>query len=148
MKQNTQLAEIQVSYSPHILEDYQITSNRKAYELLLENWDENTLQMQEEVKVLLLNRNNKVLGIYPLAKGGMTECTIDIRLILSVALKTLATGIILAHNHPAGSLKPSTDDLKLTNKLKESCKLFDIILLDHLILAKSGYYSFAEEGLL
>ena len=148
MKQNTQLAEIQVSYSPNILEDYQITSNRKAYELLLENWDENTLQMQEEVKVLLLNRNNKVLGIYPLAKGGMTECTIDIRLILSVALKTLATGIILAHNHPAGSLKPSTDDLKLTNKLKESCKLFDIILLDHLILAKSGYYSFAEEGLL
>lgn len=104
--------------------------------------------MQEEVKILLLNRSNKVLGIYSLAKGGITSCVVDIRIILSIALKTLATGIILVHNHPSGNLKPSQDDLNVTKKLKESCKLLEITLLDHLIMTKDNYFSFADEGLI
>ena len=104
--------------------------------------------MQEEVKILLLNRSNKVLGIYSLAKGGITSCVVDVRIILSVALKSLATGLILVHNHPSGNLKPSNEDIKITNRLKEACKLLEIVLLDHLIISKDNYFSFADEGIL
>lgn len=148
MKQNSKIAEIQISYIPNFQADYKIENSRKSFELMLNDWNENTLQMQEEVKLLLLNRSNKVLGVYCLAKGGISGCIVDVRIILSVALKSLATGIILIHNHPSGNLKPSLDDLKITQKLKESCKLLDIMLLDHLIITKDDYFSFADEGLL
>lgn len=148
MKQNSKIAEIQISYIPNFQADYKIENSRKSFELMLEEWNENTLQMQEEVKLLLLNRSNKVLGVYCLAKGGISGCIVDVRIILSVALKSLATGIILVHNHPSGNLKPSQDDLKITQKLKESCKLLDITLLDHLIITKDSYFSFVDEGLL
>lgn len=148
MKQNSKIAEIQISYIPNFQADYKIENSRKSFELMLNNWNENTLQMQEEVKLLLLNRSNKVLGVYCHAKGGISGCIVDVRIILSVALKSLATGIILIHNHPSGNLKPSLDDIEITNKLKESCKLLDIMLLDHLIITKDDYFSFADEGLL
>lgn len=148
MKQNSKIAEIQISYIPNFQADYKIENSRKSFELMLNNWNENTLQMQEEVKLLLLNRSNKVLGVYCLAKGGISGCIVDVRIILSVALKSLATGIILIHNHPSGNLKPSLDDIEITNKLKECCKLLDIMLLDHLIITKDDYFSFADEGLL
>ncbi len=148
MKQNSKIAEIQISYIPNFQADYKIENSRKSFELMLEKWNENTLQIQEEVKLLLLNRSNKVLGVYSLAKGGISGCIVDVRIILSVALKSLATGIILIHNHPSGNLKPSSDDIKITKKLKESCKLLDITLLDHLIITKDSYFSFVDEGLL
>lgn len=143
-----EISEIQVNYSPIMLVDFKLDNSRKSFELVLEQWEQNQIEMLEEVKVILLNRSNKVLGIYSLAKGGITSCVVDVRIILSVALKTLATGIILVHNHPSGNLKPSQDDLKVTKKLKESCSLLDITLLDHLIITKDDYYSFADEGIL
>lgn len=143
-----QISEIRVSYNPIMLADSSINTSRQSFELMINDWEQNTLQMQEEVKVILLNRSNKALGIYSLARGGITSCVVDVRIILSVALKTLATGIILVHNHPSGNLKPSQDDLKVTKKLKESCSLLDITLLDHLIITKDDYYSFADEGIL
>ena len=148
MKHNTQVSEIQVSYSPNLLVDMSIKNSKKSFELILNEWELETLQMQEEVKILLLNRSNKVLGIYSLAKGGLTSCIVDVRIILSIALKTLATGIILVHNHPSGNLKPSKADLDITKKLKNSCDLLDISLLDHLIITKDNYFSFADEGLI
>ena len=148
MKQNSQVSEIQVSYTPSLLVDMSIKNSKKSFELMLNEWEQETLQMQEEVKILLLNRNNKVLGIYSLAKGGLTPCVVDVRIILSIALKTLATGIILVHNHPSGNLKPSQADLDITKKLKNSCDLLDISLLDHLIITKDNYFSFADEGLI
>lgn len=88
-----------------------------------------------------------MLGVYPLSTGGITGTMVDIRLILSVALKEAATGIILAHNHPSGNLQPSSADRDLTAKIKDACKYFDISLLDHLIIAPDRkYYSFADEG--
>ncbi|WP_238586869.1 JAB domain-containing protein [Chryseobacterium sp. Leaf405] len=98
--------------------------------------------------MILLNQSNLVLGIYSLSKGGMNSCLVDVRLILSVALKCLATGIILVHNHPSGNLKPSSSDLSIVEKLKESCKLLDISLLDSLIITKERYMSFADDSLL
>lgn len=148
MKQKSQVSEIQVSYTPNLLVDMSIKNSKKSFELILNEWELETLQMQEEVKIILLNRSNKVLGIYSLAKGGLTSCIVDVRIILSIALKTLATGIILVHNHPSGNLKPSKADLDITKKLKNSCDLLDISLLDHLIITKDNYFSFADEGLI
>jgi DNA repair protein RadC len=148
MKHNTQVSEIQVSYSPNLLVDMSIKNSKKSFELMLNEWEQDKLQMQEEAKILLLNRNNNVLGIYSLAKGGLTSCVVDVRIILSIALKTLATGIILVHNHPSGNLKPSQADLDITKKLKQSCDLLDISFLDHLIITKDNYFSFADEGLI
>ena len=143
-----QVSEIQISYYPNILEDFRVENSQKSFELFLNEWEQNTLEMQEEVKLLLLNRNNRVLGIYSLAKGGLTACIVDVRIILSVALKCLATGIILVHNHPSGNLKPSQDDIKITEQLRDGCKLLNIQLLDHLIITRQDYFSFADEGLL
>ena len=108
------VAEIQVSYYPSILNNFQINDSKSSFELLLDGWCKKTLEMHEEVKILLLNRSNKVLGVYPLAKGGLNSCEVDIRIILSVALKTLSTGIILIHNHPSGNTKPSKADIAIT----------------------------------
>ena len=148
MKQKSQVSETQVSYTPNLLVDMSIKNSKKSFELILNEWELETLQMQEEVKIILLNRSNKVLGIYSLAKGGLTSCIVDVRIILSIALKTLATGIILFHNHPSGNLKPSKADLDITKKLKNFCDLLDISLLDHLIITKDNYFSFADEGLI
>ena len=142
------VAEIQVSYFPSIVDNFQIKDSKSSFDLLLEGWSKNTLEMQEEVKILLLNRSNKVLGVYSLAKGGLNSCDVDVRIILSVALKTLSTGIILIHNHPSGNIKPSKADISITEKLRLACEIMDITLLDHLIITKSDYYSFADEGIL
>lgn len=142
------VAEIMVSYKPERVFDYKIENSRKSFELVLDQWEKDRIQMQEEVKIILLNRNNRALGIYSLASGGITSCVVDIRLILAVALKSLATGIIIVHNHPSGSLNPSNDDKKITEQLKSACKLMGIDLLDHLIITKDDYYSFADEGLI
>lgn len=145
---NTRVAEIEVSYKPEKIVEFSISDSRKSFELMLLDWEHKRIEMQEEVKVMLLNRNNKVLGIYSLAMGGITGCVVDVRIILAVALKTLATGIILVHNHPSGNIKPSTEDLKITKQLKSSSELIGITLLDHLIITKDDYFSFADEGLL
>lgn len=104
--------------------------------------------MQEEVKLLLLNQSNTVLGIYNLSKGGINSSLVDVRLILSVALKCLATGVILIHNHPSGNLNPSKSDLEIVKKLNESCKLLDTTLLDSIIITKESYISFGDDGML
>ena len=146
MKNN--VAEIEVSYKPEKIVEFSISDSKKSFELMLQSWEQNRIQMQEEVKLILLNRSNKVLGVYSLAMDGITGCVVDVRIILAVALKTLATGIILVHNHPSGNLKPSREDIKITEQLKSSCDLIGITLLDHLIITKDDYFSFADDGLL
>lgn len=143
------ISEIEVAYRPlstTILNP--ITQSKDAYDLIIREWDDNILEMIEEVKVIFLNRTNKQIGIYNLAKGGITGCVVDIRVILSVALKTLATGIILVHNHPSGNLNPSTEDKKITNDLQKACEIMNITLLDHLIVTRKGFFSFADEGII
>ncbi len=87
-----------------------------------------------------------MIGIHKLSSGGMTSTIADIRILLAVALKSMATAIILSHNHPSGVLKPSKADIYLTQKIKEAAALLDIELLDHLIVSSEGYYSFTQEG--
>lgn len=106
------------------------------------------MNIKEEAVVLFLNRGNRVLGGYKVSSGGITGTIVDIRIILAIALKCLASGIILAHTHPSGELNPSRADKELTLKLKEAAKLMDISLLDHLIISLVAYYSFADEGMI
>ena len=139
-----EIAEVQVSYNTTNKEHLKIKDSNSTYELLLSCWNKNTIQLQEEFKVLLLNRNNQVLGIYSLSKGGVSGTVVDSKLLFSVALKANASGIILSHNHPSGNLNPSEVDKAITNKIKEASKLLDIQLLDHLVITKDSYYSFAD----
>lgn len=142
------ISEIKVTYNLANQNRQKITSAEKSFEVLLNSWDKDILELQEEFKILLLNRANEVLGIYQMSKGGITGTVVDVRLIFSVALKCNATGIIIAHNHPSGTLKPSEADIALTNKIRRCSDFLDITLLDHLIVTKYNFYSFANEGLI
>jgi DNA repair protein RadC len=143
-----ELAEIQISYKTTNVNKAKITSSQNAYQFLVESWSVDTIELQEEFKVILLNRSNEILGIYPLSKGGITGTVVDVRLLFAVALKCNATSIIIAHNHPSGKLAPSDSDKSLTQTIKKCSEFLDITLLDHFILTKSGYYSFSNEGIL
>ena len=144
----SEVSEIQVSYKPNKMVSSKITTSFDAVQIIRKFWNEETIEMQEEVKVILLNNSNCVLGIYNLSKGGITSSLVDVRLVLSVALKCLSPGIILVHNHPSGNLKPSLADLDIVKKLKESCKIMDINLFDSIIITKESFMSFADDGLL
>ena len=95
---------------------------------------------------IFLNRNNEVIAEKEIFSGGVSATIIDPRIIFKEAINYLASGIIFAHNHPSGNLKPSQADIEITHKLKKGGKVFDINVLDHLIISGRGYYSFADEG--
>ena len=102
----------------------------------------------EEFWIVLLSRANKIIDKQLIGRGGISETTADIKLIFKKSIESLASGIILAHNHPSGNLKPSQSDINLTNKIIEASKLMDIKVLDHLIIGDGNYYSFADEGII
>ncbi len=102
----------------------------------------------EVFAVLFLNRANKINHFEIVSEGGITGTVADPRVILRKALEQDAVNIILCHNHPSGSLKPSRADEQLTTKIKEAARFLDIAVMDHLIVSEDGYYSFADEGLL
>jgi len=102
----------------------------------------------EEFWVVYLNNANTVLTMGQLSKGGITGTLVDVRLVLKQALELGAVGLILAHNHPSGTLKPSVADKQITNKLKTASQALDIKVLDHLIITQKEYFSFADEHIL
>ena len=147
----TKVNEIAISYSGNLKTNHlpKITSSQNAAELLYGQWNKNNIELHETFKVMLLNNANKVKGIYQVSTGGITGTLVDLRILFAVVLKSLTTAIILAHNHPSGTLTPSEPDKRLTQKIKKAGQLFDIRVLDHLILIPDGnYFSFADEGIL
>jgi DNA repair protein RadC len=146
----SKVAEVELVYKTKVKASERplIKSSKDCYETLLKVWDENKIELQEEFKVLLLNRANRVTGVYEASAGGITGTVADPRLILAAAIKSLSVIIVLAHNHPSGNLKPSRADEELTLKIKEAAKYHDIKVLDHIIISNEGYYSFADEGLI
>lgn len=102
----------------------------------------------EEFWIIYLSNSNKVIFKNQLSKGGMTGTLVDVRLVLKMALEVGATGLILCHNHPSGTLKPSEPDKLITQKLKKAALSIDIKVLDHLIITENAYFSFADENLL
>lgn len=143
-----EVAEIKVSYSTNKTDKIKLSSCVDTYQFILSQWNHEIIEFQEESKIILVNRANFVLGIYELSKGGISGTIVDIRIILSVALKCNASGIILVHNHPSGNTNPSEADRKITRRLKEACYLLEISLLDHLIICKTDFFSFAQDGVI
>lgn len=144
------VAEVELIYKSRVKpsERPQIKSSKDCYQLIMHTWDKNKIEFIEQFKVLLLNRANRVLGIYEASTGGLDGTVAELRLIFTAALKSNAVCIMLCHNHPSGNLKPSRHDELLTQRVKQAGQLLDITLLDHLIIHTEGYYSFADEGLL
>lgn len=144
------VAEVELIYKSKVKASERpvIKDSKDTCNVLRQIWNENKIEMQEEFKVLLLNRSNKVIGVYDASAGGISGTVADPRLILAAAIKSLSVSIILSHNHPSGNLKPSRADEELTVKIKEAAKYHDIKVLDHMIITAEEYYSFSDEGLL
>lgn len=145
-----QLAEIEISYRPKFKssERPQINSSELAYQIIINSWNQNKIELLEEFKIVLLNRRNRVLGVVNISQDGISGTIADVKVIFAIALKACASYIILFHNHPSGETDPSEEDLRLTKRLIEAGKLLDVNILDHLIVCKERYYSFKDEGLM
>ena len=145
-----ELAEVELVYRSKVKASLRplISSSADLSKVLLQIWDKDRIELVEEFKVIYLNRANKIIGVMDASSGGITGTVADPRIILAAALKCCAVNIVLAHNHPSGSLKPSRADEELTIKIKEAARWLDIRVLDHIIVSLEGYYSFADEGLL
>lgn len=141
------VAEVKMTYKTKIppSERQRVTSAENAVSIL-RPFFEDTIEYSESCRVMLLNRNNQVLGIITIATGGLTACVVDVRVVFQSALLANATGIILCHNHPSGNLNPSQADNDITNKIVEAGKIIDIHVLDHIILTPESYFSYADNG--
>ena len=135
--------EVKLTYITKVKASHriQIKNAEDAACLFFMVWDMSTIEHVEEVKMIMMNRSNRALGVAHLTKGGLSGSVIDTRVILQYAIKANASSVILAHNHPCGNLEPSESDKKITERVKEAMKLVDIELLDHLILNKDEQYS-------
>ncbi|WP_291581268.1 JAB domain-containing protein [Bacteroides sp.] len=146
MNLDYKVGEVELTYKLTTRNKNKVSSSADAYQILLPTFKEGTIDYKEYFKVLYLNQANQVLGFTQISEGGITETSVDVRVILQAALLTNSVSLILAHNHPSGNLKPSKQDLELTQSIKEAAELMRIRVLDHIILTSEKYYSFADEG--
>jgi DNA repair protein RadC len=127
------------------LEKLSVSSSREAFNVLYPIMAD---LPHEEFWVLFCNRANKVISTQFIGRGGLSSVVADTKIIMRHAVDQMAASIILCHNHPSGNLKPSSEDMKLTQKVKEAALLFDMVVSDHLIIGDNAYFSFADQGVL
>ena len=125
-----------------VVEGKKISNSGNAYEYFANMRD---LPI-EECHVLMLRQNRTIIGEAMVSRGGIVGTAVDVREVMRHAVTNRATGIVLCHNHPSGNLHPSREDDNLTQRVLEACKLMNILLVDHIIVADTGYYSYKEEG--
>jgi len=131
--------------SEEVIKKTKISSSKDLYDYIRPSLED---LPHEEFWIILMSRANKIIGKQLIGRGGISETTADIKLIFKKTIESLASAIILCHNHPSGNLKPSQSDLNLTKKIVNAASLFDIQVLDHIIIGDSSYYSFNDEGVL
>lgn len=126
-----------------------ITSSGASEEFIRQFYGDD-IEIFESFFLLLLNNSNNTIGYAKISQGGITGTVVDVRIIAKYAVDSLATSVILAHNHPSGKTEPSRADRNITNKIKKGLEILDIRVLDHLVLSpeKGMYYSFADKGIL
>ena len=139
--------ELKAKKTPSNFEKVKIVSSKDAFNVIKQFYFDD-IDIFESFFILCLNRNNQTIAYAKISQGGVNGTVVDIKLIAKYAIDCLASGVILAHNHPSGNLKPSNEDLAITKKVKEGLKILDIQVLDHLILTSQGYLSFGDEGIL
>lgn len=144
----TKVAEIELSYKGNFKpsEKLVIKSSRDAYQLFFETWDSSKLELQEHFRIMLLDRDNSVLGVSTVATGGISSCIVDTKLVFVTALLAKASGLIIAHNHPSGNKQFSNVDKKITGDLMKAGQLLDLPILDHILVTKEGWLSMADNG--
>ncbi len=123
-----------------------IYGSASAYDIILNAWDKNKIELVEQCMLLLLDRGDSCIGISNISTGGVSDCLVDPKIVFATALKARASGLILAHNHPSGNIRPSNADIQLTHRLREGSSLLNLSLKDHLIVTPRAYYAFADEG--
>lgn len=150
MKTPFNVCEIKLTYKPNfkVSDRPIVNSSLIAQRIFREQWDAGIMQFLEEFKVMLLNRSNRVLGIIDISFGGISQVSVDVKVIFAAALKAGASCMILAHNHPSGNLKPSSADMQLTNKIVSAASLFDLNVHDHIIMTSEEYYSYRDNGIM
>lgn len=144
------IAEVKVSYKNTVKakDRVQVKTSRDAYNALREMYDADEIDYIESSYILLLNHANHVIGKRLLSTGGRSACIIDTAVVAQISLSKNAHAIILSHNHPSGNLDASQQDIQITLKVKKALDLFDIRVLDHIIVTSDGYTSMADEGLM
>ena len=143
-----QISKIRLTYTNKVKasERPRVTCSKDAYMLFRENWEDLSINLFEEFKILLLDRSNHCMGIVPLSKGGVTGLVVDPKLVFAAALTARACHIILGHNHPSGTLAASTGDQRLTEQLVMAGKYLELEVLDHIIITDEGFLSFDDMG--
>lgn len=124
-----------------------ITSAKDASEYIRQFYHED-IEVYESFFILLLDRSNSTIGYAKISQGGISGTVVDSMIVAKYCVDSLASGVILAHNHPSGSTQPSEADKSITKQLREGLKLLNVSVLDHVILTKENYYSFQDNGLL
>lgn len=128
------------------LPETKLESSMSAYTLLRDYiWDFDSIDVEESLYVVFLNPKNKLIGFSLISIGTLTNCTVDVAKIVKLALLCNATQIIVSHNHPSGNREPSKADEIVTERLSDALSLFNIGLIDHIIITKNNFYSFADE---
>jgi DNA repair protein RadC len=121
-----------------------ITAPDAAYRMLRGHWHKD-IEVRERFYLVCLTRSNELIGVSEVSAGGVSQCPVDMKLLLGTALKCAASGIIVAHNHPSGDMKPSKHDIELTKKIVAACNLLDICCIDHIIVTANDFNSLREE---
>ena len=148
MNINYKVAEVKLSYrgQQDASNRVKISDSKAIYQLLINNWEDGSIEHRECFKIVLMNRSNAVLGIFTASEGGISEIVVDIRMIMQAAILANASFIILTHNHPSGNLQPSWQDDDITRKIKAAANIHNITVLDHVIITSTAYYSYSDDG--
>jgi DNA repair protein RadC len=144
------VCEVKMSYQPKVKPSERpvIGNSMDIYRILMDYrvFDPETIEYKEYFKVLLLNTGNKLLGVLHISEGSIKETTVDLHHIMQGAILANSRKMILCHNHPSGNCAPGRADDLVTRKIKTACELFDIQIIDHVIVSPCSYYSYADES--
>jgi DNA repair protein RadC len=146
-KYNSNMSEFKLKVEKTYFKKVKITQSSDAYNVIKQFYNDD-IEIYESFFLLLLNRANNTTGYVKISQGGTIGTVVDVKLIAKYAVDSLSCAVILAHNHPSGNKQPSQNDRNMTKKVKEALKLFEIQVLDHIILTSESYFSFGDEGII
>jgi DNA repair protein RadC len=133
--------------NPSRIQRIQISTSKNAYEIIRKFY-KHDINVYESLFLLMLDRGNITVGFVKISQGGVSSTTADMKMIIRYVTTSLASAIVIAHNHPSGKLRPSDNDIALTREIKQALDILEVKVLDHLILSDKDYYSFSDEGIL
>ena len=141
------IPELSLKYKKSNIPKIKITNDIDSYKYVSQFYFDD-INIYESFFIVLLNRANNTTGYVKISQGGTAGTIVDIKIICKYAIESLCHGIIMCHNHPSGNIKPSQEDIKLTHQIKKALEIFNIHLIDHIIISEKKYYSFSKEGLI